>query len=600
MKKNWNWLENSDANTFVSPHCLRQESTLIELFNAVIKAAESAWEMSCSVLLRSILDDTLHTAAGPSLPKFYSDAVNGIKIGPEVGCCGTAAYSKKLVIVDDISTHPYWSSFKDLAAEANLAACWSMPILNDEGNVLGTFACYFSKIQSPSKKQVDYMEGVSQTLAVAIEQHRMQRVITRLSSFDSLTGLQNRSAFRRNLQNQMNSQQSLALLFLDLDNFKEINDSLGHEAGDKMIQTIGEKLVALSTEKITFSRIGGDEFTVVYREPESNDQLQSFAQNLIDIVNQPSDFYGHTIEVGASIGIALYPDHGMGISELMKHADIAMYYAKSAGRNCSSFFDESMRKELLERIEMQKALRSAFELEQFDVYFQPQVRSQDDQLVGVEALLRWHHPTRGLMAAKDFIESIESVGLSKIVDLWVLEKSCRTVVELGLDTTLSVNLSASYLSRECFPDRVKAILERTGLAAQQLVLEVIERSLIPNTGCATPVMNKLREIGVRFSIDDFGNGYSSLNYLKTLPISEVKIDQSFVEGIDHDKVDRVICQNLCSMAHDLDLHIVAEGVEKLQQKKALKEMGCDTLQGYYISYPLSIDDLRSYVKNNHH
>ena len=595
MKKNWNWLEDSEASTFVSPHCLRQESTLVELFDAVIKAAESAWDMSCSVLLLNIVESTLHCAAAPSLPAFYCEGVDGIKIAPNVGCCGSAAFFKKLVIIEDIQKSANWEGFAELAFSANLAACWSMPIINDEGSVLGTFACYFSAIQEPSQRQIAYMQEVSKTLAVAIDQHRMQRVITRLSNFDPLTGLQNRSAFRRHLQSKIETEQSLALLFLDLDNFKEINDSLGHEAGDKMIQSIGEKLVVLGAENITFSRIGGDEFTVVYHQPECKEQLVEFAQQLIEVVNQPADFYGHTIQVGASIGIAMFPEHGEGISELMKHADIAMYHAKAAGRNCSWFFDDTMKKELIERIDIQRTLRCAFDLEQFDVYYQPQVNTVSGELVGVEALLRWNHPIKGLMVAEEFVESIESIGFSKVVDLWVLEKSCQTIVALGLDITLSVNLSAFYLSRECFPGRVKAILERTGFSAENLIFELIERTLAPNTNSAYPGMKTLREMGIRFSIDDFGNGYSSLSYLKTLPISEVKIDDSFIEGIESDKVDRVICQNLCSMARDLDLHIVAEGVEKEGQKQALQEMGCDTLQGFLISVPLSTKGLSDYA-----
>jgi diguanylate cyclase (GGDEF)-like protein len=598
MKKNWNWLEDNDASTFVSPHCLRYESTLVELFDAVIKAAESAWDMSCSVLLINLIENTLHTASAPSLPASYSEKIDGTEIGADIGCCGSAAFYKKMVIVEDIQTSSNWHGFTELAASADLAACWSIPILNGEHNVLGTFACYFSSIQGPSSRQIAYMEEVSRTLAVAIEQHRMQRVITRLSNFDSLTGLHNRSAFRRDLQHKIDSQQSIALLFLDLDNFKEINDSLGHEAGDKMIQSIGERLATLSNQDVTFSRIGGDEFTVVYSSPQSREQLQAFSQQLINLVNQPADFYGHTIEVGASVGIAMYPEHGEGISQLMKHADIAMYQAKAAGRNCYCFFDDSMKKELLERIDMQKALRCAFEHEQFEVFFQPQVNTISGELVSVESLLRWHHPTKGLLIAEDFIESIESIGFSKIIDLWVLEKSCQTMVSLGLDISLSVNLSALYLSRECFPGRVAVILERTGFPADKLVFELIERTLIPNTSCAYPVMKLLQEKGIRFSIDDFGNGYSSLNYLKTLPVSEVKIDKSFVEGIDYDKVDRVICQNLCTMARELDLHIVAEGIENEAQKQVLQEMGCDTIQGFLISYPLSVDQLAAFSQSN--
>lgn len=594
MQKNWNWLEQNEARDSVSPHLLCSDTALSSLFDAVIRAAEAAWDMSCSILLLNSHQNTLHTAAAPSLEPFYCDAINGVSIGAHVGSCGHATYTKEVTIVEDIQTHPYWANFKELAEQANLRACWSNPILNSRGTVLGSFACYFASAQLPTQRQLDFMQAAGETLGVAIEQRQLQQVVAQLSYFDPLTGLQNRAAFRKSLQEQIDARQPLALLFLDLDNFKEINDTLGHEAGDKLIQTISQRFSALQTDKISFSRIGGDEFTVIY-QLDNKEPLEDFAQRIIQIVNQPTIVNNQNVQVGTSLGIARFPEHGEELSLLMKHADIAMYHAKSSGRNRSSNFDIGMKEQLIQRINMQHELRAASEEGQFEVYYQPKVDNISNTPIGFEALIRWNHPTKGILAADHFIESIESNGFINAIDLWVLETSCRQISKIDNCYSLAVNLSSVHLSDEAFPDKVIKILEKTDFNPNRLILEVTERTLIQNTSLVQPVMNALCEYGIRFSIDDFGTGYSSLNYLKTLPINEVKIDKSFIKDITSDRYDKEICTSLCSMAKNLELHIVAEGVENIEQKQALLDIGCTTVQGYFLSYPLSLCDLKAYL-----
>jgi len=596
MQKNWNWLEQNKARDSVSPHLLRSDQSLSLLFDAVIKAAEAAWDMSCSILLLNNESRTLHTTAGPSLPAFYSQAIDGVSIGAGVGSCGHAAFSAELTIVEDIQSHPYWANFASLAQQAELSACWSMPVLNDRGDVLGTFACYFDRVQQPTKRQLDFMQAAGKTLSVAIEQRQLQQVVAQLSYYDPLTGLQNRTAFRKSLQEQIESQLPLALLFIDLDNFKEVNDTLGHEAGDKLIQTISQRFSTLESAKICFSRIGGDEFTVIFQR-DNLESIDSFVQTIIDIVNQPVFINDHKVQIGTSIGIACFPEHGAQLTQLMKNADIAMYHAKSSGRNQSSHFNIEMKEQLLQRVNMQNDLRAALELGQFEVYYQPQVDNFSDKLVGVEALIRWNHPSKGVLSADYFIESIESNGFIKTIDMWMLETSCQDISALGDGYSLAVNVSSEHLTNAGFPQQVLDILQRSELAADRLILEVTERTLIQNTNLVQPVMQALREQGVRFSIDDFGTGYSSLIYLKALPISEVKIDKSFVRDITSDRYDRVICTSLCSMAKNLELDIVAEGVEGVEQKQALRDMGCMTVQGFYLSKPLRINQLKQYLNS---
>jgi diguanylate cyclase (GGDEF)-like protein len=595
MEKKWNWLEPNQIENTVSAHLLCDDTALTSLFHSVINAAEAAWDMYCSVLLLNTNDHTLHNAAAPSLPKKYCQAIEGLAIGVGVGSCGTAAITKEVVIVKDIQNHPYWATFKELAKESNLFACWSTPILNHEQRVLGTFACYFPKVQQPTTRQLEFMSAASKTLAVSIEQHQIQRVVTHLSYFDPLTGLQNRSAFRKSLQQLIDIKQKFALFFLDLDHFKEINDTLGHDSGDKLLQTLSNRFKKLESDTISFSRIGGDEFTVIYQFDKER-SIESFAEKLIAIVNQPLQCANTNVQISASLGIACFPKDGQELSPLMRHADIAMYHAKSIGRNQSSMFNDQMKNELLERIALQKELRIALDENQFEVYYQPQVNAKTQQLVSLEALLRWQHPIKGLLNADLFIEVLESSGGIEKIDLQVLEQSCLSFCGHKAPFSLSVNLSSTHLTNESFPDQVFAILAKTGFSAQQLVLEVTERTLIQNTNLAAPIMHRLRDSGIRFSIDDFGTGYSSLKYLKMLPIDEVKIDKSFVEDITTDNYDKQICASLCRLANKLNLHIVAEGVEQLSQLQALVAMGCTTLQGYYISHPLSTSDIKIFIK----
>ena len=595
MEKKWNWLEVNQAENKASPHLLCDNKTLMALFHSVINAAEAAWDMSCSVLLLNHIDNTLHNAAAPSLPDHYCQAIEGLVIGEGIGSCGSAAATKEVVIVENIQAHPFWTSFTELASKSNLHACWSTPILSREQRVLGTFACYFSKVQQPTTRQLEFMSAASKTLAVSIEQHQIQQIVTHLSYFDPLTGLKNRSAFRKGLQQRIDKNQKIALFFLDLDYFKEINDSLGHDSGDQLLRTLSERFKQLESDKISFSRIGGDEFTIIY-QLENNDPLDVFIKKITAVVNQPLLCGNTNIQVSASIGIASFPDDGKELSLLMRHADIAMYHSKAMGRNQSCMFNIQMKSELLERIALQKELRIALAQNQFEIYYQPQVNARTNELVSLEALLRWRHPTKGLLNADVFIDALESGGHIETIDLQVLERSCQSFCDEVGTFSLSVNLSSTHLANAQLPDLIFAILEKTGFAAQQLVLEVTERTLIQNTTIVQPVMRRLRDKGIRFSIDDFGTGYSSLKYLKILPIDEVKIDKSFVEDITTDRYDKEICSSLCRLANNLDLHIVAEGVEQLSQQQALLTMGCSTLQGYYISYPLSEANIKTYIK----
>ncbi|WIO73571.1 EAL domain-containing protein [Porticoccaceae bacterium LTM1] len=566
---------------------LIQCPALQDIFKAVIDAAESVWDMRCSILILDPAHGTLHHASAPSLPKQYIDAINGESIGDSAGSCGTAAFRGELVIVEDIESDPLWANYKEFALSFGLKACWSTPIFSSTGSVLGTFACYFDQMKPPDQKQLKFMESVGKTLAIAIEQRQLHHVVTQLSHFDPLTGLLNRRAFKQHLHEQMQSQEGVALLFLDLDMFKKVNDTFGHEVGDRILKKISTRFNSCVAGRGVLARIGGDEFTVVISGPDTASEAAVLARELISLASVPIECQNKVVQLGVSVGVAIAPIHGMETSLLMKNADIALYKAKQGGRNQVCLFEPSMSQQLQERLSLEAELHHAFMDSQLTVYYQPQVDANSRDIVGVEALVRWQHPNHGLLTAGDFIYCAEDSHLIIDLGLWVLEKACQQVADLcrknSLSINLSVNVSSSQLYSHNFITSVTDVLNRTGLSSSQLILEITEGAIVDELDLAMPVLKSLCSLGVRFSIDDFGTGYSSLSYLKFLPISEVKIDKTFVSGIPNDNFDSEICWTVIGIGKNLGLTIVAEGVENQRQWQILQDMGCPVLQGNLFS-----------------
>jgi len=384
------------------------------------------------------------------------------------------------------------------------------------------------------------------------------------------------------------------LMFLDLDRFKPINDSLGHAAGDRMLKEVAVRLCACVDSDDTVARMGGDEFTLLLQSQAQREGALTRAihvgEQILASLAQPFILEGREFFVTASIGIALSPQDGNELSQLMKNADTAMYHAKERGKNNFQFYQADMNASALQRLELESDLRHALEQGEFKLFYQPQFSGDGKRLTGAEALLRWQHPQRGLVPPNDFIPVLEELGLVVQVGDWVLRESCRQLAEWHEAKIrvpkISVNLSARQFAEGDLDQRIAEILQHSGIPAGCLELELTESILMEDVANAMQTLGSLKKLGVFIAIDDFGTGYSSLNYLKQFPIDVLKIDRSFVDGLPHGEQDGQIARAIIAMAHSLNLTVIAEGVETLAQLDFLRGHDCDEVQGFLLGRPM--------------
>jgi diguanylate cyclase (GGDEF)-like protein/PAS domain S-box-containing protein len=426
--------------------------------------------------------------------------------------------------------------------------------------------------------------------------------IRTLAFFDSLTQLPNRRLLLDRLQQALascaRSGKMGAILFIDLDNFKNLNDTLGHDFGDLLLQQVADRLVDCVREGDTVARLGGDEFVVMLENLSSKDleaaaQAEVIANKILTVLNVSYQLQAHAYQITPSIGITMIRKHDQGLDELLKQADIAMYQSKKEGKNTTRFFDPKMQESLKERIKLENDLCLALAEKQFELYFQVQVDNSGNSL-GAEALIRWHHPERGLLSPADFIPHAEESGLILSIGNWVLETACRYLKAWSEDEcmrnlALSINVSAKQFHQFDFVDHVKARIAHYGIAATRLKLELTESLLLVDFEDTISKMMSLNDLGVRLSLDDFGTGYSSLQYLKRLPLEQLKIDKSFIRDIETDADDRAIVSTVIAMAGNLGVEVIAEGVETESQRLFLAERGCSRFQGYLFGKPMPIE-----------
>jgi diguanylate cyclase (GGDEF)-like protein/PAS domain S-box-containing protein len=424
--------------------------------------------------------------------------------------------------------------------------------------------------------------------------------ISYLATRDPLTELPNRVLFNDRLGQGIvaarRTGQSLALLFIDLDRFKNINDSLGHQVGDLLLKEVGNRMHGCIRKGDTLSRLGGDEFVVTLEGLQQAEDASQVAGKIIKALSRPFEIAGHTLNTSCSIGISIFPLDADDDRALMKNADTAMYHAKDKGRNNYQFFSPEMNVRAVERHTLETALRLALERQEFVLYYQPQVDMRTARVVGMEALLRWHHPERGLLLPKTFIDVAEDSGLIEPIGQWVLRSACQRA-KAWLDAgypplKVAVNISSRQLIHpKEFSGSITRILNSTGLAPRFLELEMTESLLVHNAEENIAVLRKLGQDGIRIAVDDFGTGYSSLSYLRQLPIHTLKIDRSFVRDLETDPDDEAIIEAIIAMAHSLGLRVTAEGVETRGQLEALARMGCDEYQGYLFSKALPVVEI---------
>jgi diguanylate cyclase (GGDEF)-like protein len=380
------------------------------------------------------------------------------------------------------------------------------------------------------------------------------------------------------------------VLFLDLDGFKHINESLGHAVGDKLLQSIAKRLVDCVRVTDTVSRQGGDEFVVLLSEVRHPEDAAVTARRMLQAVAEPHSIEPHDLHVTASIGVSVYPEDGLNAEALVKNADTAMYQAKENGRQSYQFFKPAMNVRAVERQSIEESLRRALERQEFVLYYQPKIHLRTREITGAEALIRWTHPSRGPVSPAQFIPVAEDCGLIVPIGRWVLREACkqaRTWVDAGLPpSTMAVNISAMEFRDENFLESVFAILKETGLDPSSLELELTESVLMKRAESAASVLQTLRARGVQVAVDDFGTGYSSLSYLRKFPIDALKIDQSFIRQITSAPFDTTIVTAVISMARSMNLRVVAEGVETQEELAFLQAHECDEAQGYYFSHPV--------------
>ncbi|MEX5541034.1 putative bifunctional diguanylate cyclase/phosphodiesterase [Pseudomonas poae] len=436
-----------------------------------------------------------------------------------------------------------------------------------------------------------------------------QAQVRHLAYHDPLTNLPNRALLMDRLSQQIAllKRHNLrgALLFLDLDHFKHINDSLGHPVGDTVLKMITARLEASVRMEDTVARLGGDEFVVLLSGLEGSRtqvsrQVQDLAETLRRLLSEPMFLDGHRLQVTPSIGVALIPDHGSTPTDLLKRADIALYRAKDSGRNTTQMFHNSMQKAASERLRMETDLRLALARGEFSMHYQPQVDARGNRIVGAEALVRWQHPQLGAQSPAEFIKVLEDSGLILEVGTWILDEACAGVAQLiadglvdPLNFSLCVNISPRQFRQNDFVERVEHSLKHYELPFSLLKLEITEGIVIQNLDDTVLKMRRLKKLGVSFAMDDFGTGYSSLTYLKRLPVDALKIDQSFVRDATHDPNDAEIIRAIVAMARSLNLEVIAEGVETLAQLAFLQGLGCHLYQGYLHSRPLPIERFRT-------
>ncbi|MGE5650197.1 MAG: putative bifunctional diguanylate cyclase/phosphodiesterase [Bacillota bacterium] len=426
-----------------------------------------------------------------------------------------------------------------------------------------------------------------------------------LASHDSLTGMLNRSGlmvrFAAEIERAAVASRQLALLFIDLDRFKTVNDTLGHVAGDQLLVAASERMRQQLKHSNIAARLGGDEFTVLLDDPPSSGTAARLAERLIASMSQPFVIEGQEMFVTASIGIACYPADGTDANTLLKNADVAMYRAKERGKNNFQFFTSDMNAETFEQMLLENSLRRALERGEFELYYQPQMATATGRLAGVEALIRWRHPELGLVLPTTFITLAEQNGLIVPIGAWVMREACRqgrAWLDAGWDFGhIAVNLSARQFSSGDLLDTIRGALERSGLPPRMLEFEITESTIMHNPQEAITLLGRIRDMGVALSIDDFGTGYSSLASLKQYPLDSLKIDRSFVTGIPHDADDVAITEAIIAIAHKMGLQVVAEGVENSEQAEFLRRAGCDIAQGFLLGRPMPASEIaRQYIE----
>ncbi|WP_420410689.1 EAL and GGDEF domain-containing protein [Roseibium sp.] len=551
-----------------------------------------------SVMLLDETGEHISPGAGPNLPEAYLDACSGIPIGPRAGSCGTAAFRKEDVFVEDIFDNDLWADFIEIMQEFDLRSCWSVPFFSNEGEVLGTFAFYTTNVRSPSEREIKIAHEAAHLASIAVGRDLAEQRIRYLAHHDPLTGLPNRQEFKAKLEEKVETSRKtgepVAVVFVDMDNFKFVNDSYGHTVGDEVLTLVSQRIVASHNGTHETIRFGGDEFVLIVDGPSAHKpELKDFLSDLRNKIIETIHLNALTLHVTCSIGAAVYPFDGDDAEDLLKNADDAMFEAKNIGRDSFFIYDSTTAPEKVNRLKLIEDLRHGISCNELFLEYQPQIDLMSGRIIGAEALVRWNHPQRGRLMPGDFIEIAEETGAIVPLGRWVLNEACRQnkawqKADLP-KITISVNVSAVQFKDTGLISDISGALDSSGLDSEYLEIEFTESLLIQNVEQAIQLMEDFRRIGIKLAIDDFGTGYSSLVALKNFPLTRLKIDQSFIQDLEYKESDRAIVRAIIALGRELGLNVVAEGVETAKQQAFLLSCRCETTQGYHFGRPMAAD-----------
>jgi diguanylate cyclase (GGDEF)-like protein len=553
------------------------------------------------------LDHTLFHAAMPSPAPVAAPTLPAA--GPaQPGVALEPPGDRHVQLVDDLSRDPVWRPHWEAGALPGLHSGWTLPLVTAGGQHVGDFAVHHPEHRAPAPADLEWMLMLGDLAALAIEHRWLADRLAHQAHYDALTDLPNRALFRDRLDQAIAQARRdlthIGVLFLDLDGFKHINDTLGHQQGDQVLLEVTRRIQALLREQDTLARMGGDEFMVILPGLKKPGHAARVAEKCVHAIRAPMRLGGHELRVSSSIGISIFPEDAQDAELLQRNADLAMYLAKAHGKNGFEFFTRNLTTESVEWLDLRSDLHHALEHGQLSLHYQPQFR-MDGSVLGLEALLRWQHPTLGLVPPAKFIPIAEETGLILPIGTWVLREACRQMAAwraAGHDgLTVAVNVSAVQLERDDLVDTVALTLMQTGLPPALLELELTESLLMWDIRQTTLRMGQLRRLGVQLAVDDFGTGYSSLQYLQQLPINTIKIDRTFINDIDHSLASGAYCpiiRTIIDLGRSLGLRLIAEGVETEPQAALLRELGCDGMQGYLFTRPMPAADCEALLQRH--
>ncbi|GAA4501581.1 EAL domain-containing protein [Gluconacetobacter tumulicola] len=593
----------TDFNDVMALICKRVEAILPDVLMSVLLVTE---------------EGTAWMAGRGAMPESFASGFDGMSVGPMVGTCGAAIYSGHEVLAPDIETDPRWTpALRDKVRPLGICANWSIPVRLRDGTVAGALALYFFDRREPTLWHRRVVEACIHFCTLAVEQERARVRIAQLAHYDAVTGLPNRTWLREHLASLQDRPGwcGLTLIAIDLDQFRTIRDGLGGAGADELLETVAQRLKRAVGQDGILTRTGEDEFSIVTgcgRTPMGPgccvdrdgfiavDHASVVAGAILRGMALPFVINGLPVTSGVSIGICAGGEKGGTVDTLLRNTRIAVSRARDAGGNCYRFFSPAMNQRAHDRVILGSALRTALASDRLRLVYQPQVSPHTGAIHGVEALARWHDPVRGDISPVRFIPLAEETGLIQALGEWALRQACRQMARWMVEgigiPSVSVNLSARHFREPGLPSMIAAILQETGIPANRLMVEMTESTMIADLDSTIQAARAIRTLGVGLSMDDFGTGFSTLANLVNLPLNEVKIDRSFVDGLNRVDESRLIVNAVLGIGRNLGMSIVAEGVETKQQLELLDELGCPVVQGFLISHPLEVEHLPGWVR----